>query len=254
MVRYLGEVKAKFHRGQIIGKVKTVTVSYEAGQYHASINYEDGIQETTYSNNGNSIGIDVGVKVFAYTSDNQQIKHINLKKEISNVIKAQRVLSRGKKGSKNRQKAKSKLAKKHLKLKNKRNDFLHKVTKKLSENQTIAVENLMIKNMTKKAKGSIDNPNMRASAKSGLNRSILQQSWGKFFELLEYKLKRNGGQLIKVNPKFTSQKCSCCGHISKENRQTQAKFICTKCYTALNADYNASVNILNAVGTTVKAS
>ena len=250
----IGEVKAKFHRGQIIGKVKTVTVSYEAGQYHASINYEDGIQETTDSNNGNSIGIDVGVKVFAYTSDNQQIKHINLKKEISNVIKAQRVLSRRKKGSENRQKAKLKLAQKHLKLKNKRNDFLHKVTNKLSENQTVAVENLMIKNMTKKAKGTIDNPNMRASAKSGLNRSILQQSWGKFFELLEYKLKRNGGELIKVNPKFTSQKCSCCGHISKENRESQAKFICKQCGYLTNADYNASLNILNAVGTTVKAS
>jgi putative transposase len=151
-------------------------------------------------------------------------------------------------------KAKLKLAKKHLKLRNKRNDFLHKVAKKLSENQTVAVENLMIKNMSKKAKGSIDNPNMRASAKSGLNRSILQQSWGKFFEFLEYKLKRNGGQLVKVDPKYTSQKCSCWGHISKANRQTQAKFICTKCHTALNADYNASVNILNAVGTIVKAS
>ena len=250
----IGKVKVKFHRGKITSKIKTVTVSYEAGQYHASINYEDGLQESVGSHNGQKIGIDVGVKVFAYTSDNQQIKHINLKKEIANVIKAQKILSRRKKGSKNRQKAKLKLAKKHLKLRNKRNDFLHKITKKLSENQTVAVENLMIKNMSKKAKGSIDNPNMRSSAKSGLNRSILQQSWGKFFELLEYKLKRNGGELIKVDPKYTSQKCSCCGHISKENRQTQAKFICTKCHTALNADYNASVNILNAVGTTVKAS
>ena len=110
--------------------------------------------------------------------------------------------------------------------------------------------------MSKQAKGSIENPNMRASAKSGLNRSIMQQSWGKFFELLEYKLKRNGGELIKVNPKHTSQKCSKCGHISKENRQTQAKFICKQCGYLTNADFNASVNILNsdAVGTTVKAS
>ncbi len=135
-------------------------------------------------------------------------------------------------------------------------DFLHKISKELSENQTIKVEDLKIKNMSKQAKGSIENPNMRASAKSGLNRSIMQQSWGKFFELLEYKLKRNGGELIKVNPKHTSQKCSKCGHISKENRQTQAKFICKQCGYLTNADFNASVNILNsdAVGTTVKAS
>ena len=108
--------------------------------------------------------------------------------------------------------------------------------------------------MSKQTKGTIENPNMRASAKRGLNRSILQQSWGRFFIFLEYKLKRNGGELIRINPKNTSLTCSNCGHISKENRKTQAKFICTSCNISLNADYNASLNILNAVGTTVKAS
>ena len=108
--------------------------------------------------------------------------------------------------------------------------------------------------MSKSAKGSVDNPNMRASSKRGLNRSILQQSWGKFFELLEYKLERNGGKLIRVDPKFTSQKCSYCGHIDKENRETQSRFICKSCGNSLNAYYNASVNILHAAGTAVKAS
>ncbi len=188
----IGLVKAKFHR-DITGEIKTATVSMEAEQFFVSMNIEDGSEQIYGTNNGKSIGIDVGVKVFAYTSENQAIKHINLRKEIANVIKAQKVLSRRKKGSKNRSKAKATLAKKHLKLKNKRNDFLHKITKKLSENQTIAVENLKIKNMSKQAKGSIENPNMRSSAKSGLNRSILQQSWGKFFELLEYKLEEKWG-------------------------------------------------------------
>ena len=192
--------------------------------------------------------------MFAYLSNGEAIKHVDLKKEIAEVIRAQKVLSRRKKGSANRIKAKAKLAKKHLKLRNKRNDFLHKVTKRLSENQTIAVEDLKIKNMSRSAKGSIDNPNMRSSAKSGLNRSILQQSWGTFFELLEYKLERNGGKLVRVDPRYTSQACSCCGHISKENRLTQSKFVCQACGNTLNADYNASVNILNAAGTAVKAS
>lgn len=249
----IGLVKAVFHR-EIDGIVKTVTVSGEAGQYFASINYEDGIDKVLGTNNGKSIGIDVGVKVFAYLSNGEAIKHVDLKKEIANVIKAQKVLSRRKLKSANRTKAKAKLAKKHLKLRNKRNDFLHKVTKRLSDNQTIAVEDLKIKNMSRSTKGSIDNPNMRSSAKSGLNRSILQQSWGKFFELLEYKLERNGGKLVRVDPKYTSQTCSCCGHISKENRLTQAKFVCVSCNTEFNADYNASVNILNAAGTAVKAS
>ena len=249
----IGLVKALFHR-EFEGSVETVTVSGEAGQYFASINYEDGIDRVPGTNNGKSIGIDVGVKVFAYLSNGEAIKHVDLKKEIANVIKAQKILSRRKKGSANRTKAKAKLAKKHLKLRNKRNDFLHKVTQRLSENQTIAVEDLKIKNMSRSAKGSIDNPNMRSSAKSGLNRSILQQSWGTFFDMLEYKLERNGGKLVRVDPKHTSQTCSCCGHISKENRLTQSKFVCQACGNTLNADYNASVNILNAAGTAVKAS
>ena len=249
----IGLVKAVFHR-EFEGSVKTVTVSGEAGQYFASINYEDGIDRVPGTHNGKYIGIDLGVKVFAYLSNGEAIKHVDLKKEIANVIKAQKILSRRKKGSANRTKAKAKLAKKHLKLRNKRNDFLHKVTQRLSENQTIAVEDLKIKNMSRSAKGSIDNPNMRSSAKSGLNRSILQQSWGTFFDMLEYKLERNGGKLVRVDPKHTSQTCSCCGHISKENRLTQSKFVCQACGNTLNADYNASVNILNAAGTAVKAS
>lgn len=253
----IGEVKTKFHRGDIKGKIKTVTVSCEANQYFACINYEDALIESNKVNNGKHIAIDVGVKVFAYTSENEIInpnKEHSLENDIKKMIKAQKVLSRRKKGSKNRLKAKEKLAKKHLKIKNKRDDFLHKISNRLSENQTIKVENLKIKSMSKQAKGTIENPNMRASAKRGLNRSILQQSWGRFFIFLEYKLKRNGGELIRINPKNTSLTCSNCGHISKENRKTQAKFICTSCNISLNADYNASLNILNAVGTTVKAS
>lgn len=250
----IGNIKSKFHRGTLNGKIKTVTISFEANQYFASINYEDGLEETTKINNGNTIGIDVGVKVFAYTSEDEAInpsKEHNLNKDTKNMIKAQKVLTRRRKGGKNRLKAKIKLAKKHLKIRNKRDDFLHKITHKLSENQTIKVENLQIKNMSKKAKGSIENPNIRARAKAGLNRSILQQSWGKFFEMLEYKLDKNGGELIKVDPKYTSQTCSSCGYISKDNRLTQSKFKCIKCENTLNADYNASLNILNAVGTTV---
>jgi putative transposase len=237
----IGEIKTKFHRGNISTfKIKTVTVSCEANQYFASINYEDGLEDLKNSNNGKTVAIDMGVKVFAHTSSNKIInpkKEHDLTKDIAKMIKIQKSLSRKKKGSSNRVKAKRKLAKAHLKIRNKRDDFLHKISNKLSENQTVKVENLQIKNMSKQAKGTIENPNMRAKAKSGLNRSILQQSWGRFFQFLEYKLKRNGGELIKVNPQYTSQTCSSCGHISKENRKTQAKFICVKCNTSLNADY-----------------
>lgn len=243
----IGSIRGKFHRGIPKGKIKTVTVSREANQYYASINYDDNLPETMTYNNGKKIGIDVGIKVFASLSDGSKIevnKEHDLTKNILQMEKAQKSLSRKKKGSNNRFKAKIKLAKKHLKIKNKRMDFLHKTTKKLSENQTIVVENLTIKNMSKKD----------GERKTGLNRLILQQSWGKFFELLEYKLKRNDGELIKVDPKYTSQKCSKCGYIDNKNRLTQAKFQCKSCGYEANADYNASVNILNSVGITDYAS
>ena len=241
----IGFVKAIFHRDIVFDKISTVTISFESNQFFASINYESSI-EPLKINSGKTIGIDVGIKVFAYTSENRAInpkREHDFTKDIAKMIKAQKDLSRKKIGSKNRIKAKEILAKRHLKIKNKRNDFLHKITKELSENQTIKVENLKIKNMSKQEKGSIENPNMRSSAKSGLNRMILQQSWGKFFELLEYKLKRNGGELIRVNPKNSSLTCSCCDNLDKKNRKTQAKFECTKCGFKANADYNASLNI-----------
>ena len=144
----------------------------------------------------------------------------------------------------NRAKAKAKIAKQNLRIVNMRKDFLHKLSLQYSENQTIVVEDLKIKNMTSKTKGTVEKPSKNASAKRGLNRVITQQSWGLFFELLEYKLIEKGGQLIKVDPKYTSQTCNECGHISKENRKSQDKFVCTACGHSANADINASKNIL----------
>ena len=254
----IGKVKAIFHRGMIDFKIKTVTVSCIADQYYASINYDNGVKEHIGSNNGQVIAIDVGVKIFAQVSNGEKIivdKAHDLSKDISQVKKLQKRLSRKQKGSNNRKKVKLKLAKAHLKIKNKREDFLHKVSYKLSENQAVIVESLKIKNMSKSAKGTIDNPGQNVKAKSGLNRSILQQSWGKFFKMLEYKLKRNGGKLIKVNPKYSSQTCPECGYISKENRKTQARFKCIKCEYCGKADYVASVNLLKlGAGTVLKAS
>jgi len=99
--------------------------------------------------------------------------------------------------------------------------------------------------MSKSAKGTTETPGKNVKAKSGLNRVITQQSWGMFFEMLEYKLKRNGGELIKVNPKFTSQTCPKCGYISKENRLSQSKFVCQKCSYTNNADVVGALNILD---------
>jgi len=241
----VGWVKCKGLRKEFVGKIKTVTVSYEAYQYHASILIE--MEDTPkQSNNPNkAIGLDVGVSLVVADSDGNKVKPLDLTRELKKLrVKAQQ-LSRKQKGSNNRVKAKVRLAKINLKIANKRKDFLHKLSLQYAENQGIVVvEDLKIKNMTKSAKGTKEKPGKSLKAKAGLNRTITQQSWGLFFELLEYKLNERGGQLVKVDPKYTSQTCNKCGHTSKENRKSQDKFVCTSCGHSANADINASKNIL----------
>ncbi|MEA2047558.1 MAG: transposase [Campylobacterota bacterium] len=240
----VGWVKCKGLRKEFVGKIKTVTVSHEAYQYHASILIEFEDTDILPSHNSQSIGLDVGVSLVVADSNGREVKPLDLVRELSKLRTKAQQLSRKKKGSNNRARAKAKIAKQNLRIANRRKDFLHKLSKQYSENQTVVVEDLKIKNMTSKTKGTVEKPSKNASAKRGLNRVITQQSWGLFFELLEYKLSERGGQLIKVNPKFTSQTCNKCGHISKENRKSQEKFVCTSCGHSANADTNASKNIL----------
>ena len=248
----IGLLKMKGFR-EFEGKLISAVVTFEAGQYHASLTFDDKLDFCKPKHNKKTIGIDVGVKVFATLSDGEMIKPLKLDKEITQMKKAQRSLSRKKKGSQNRNKAKLKLQKVHLKISNQRKDFLHKLSNRITnENQDIVIEKLNIKNMTKSAVGTIEEPK-QSGGKKGLNRVITQQSWGLFFTMLKYKAIKKGGEVIEVDPKYTSQKCSCCGHISKDNRKSQSTFECTKCNFALNADLNASINIVGA-GYALKAS
>jgi putative transposase len=253
---YLAKIGLIEMRGfrKFAGELKTVTISKEANQYHASLLFDDGKEFKKSKHNGKKVGIDVGVALFATLSNGKMIKPLKLDRVIKKMKKSQKSLSRKKKGSNNRTKAKEKLQKAHLKIANKRKDFLHKLSNEItSENQTIVIEKLKIKNMTKSSTGTIEEPK-NSSGKRGLNRVITQQSWGLFFEMLKYKAEKKGGEVIEVDPKFTSQKCSCCGYISKENRKSQSKFRCVKCDFKLNADLNASLNILNTVGHMERAS
>jgi len=242
----VGWVKCKGFRKEFVGKIKTVTVSVEAYQYHASIliDIDNTSIPKTYHNN-QIVGLDVGVKLVVADSNGNKIEALKLERELTKLRLRAKQLSNKKKGSNNRFKAKQKLAKINLKIANKRKDFLHKLSKQYSENQAIVVEDLKIKNMSKSAKGTTQTPGKNVKAKSGLNRVITQQSWGMFFEMLEYKLKANGGELIKVDPKFTSQTCPKCKHISKENRLSQSKFVCKKCNYTNNADIVGALNILD---------
>ena len=159
----------------------------------------------------------------------------------------QRKLSQKQLGSNNRKKQRLKVARIHDKIQNVRRDFLHKASHAISESQAIVVvEDVKIKKMTKSASGTVENPGTNIKQKSKLNKSILDQGWFMFKTMLEYKLKWLGGQLIKINPAYTSQTCNICKHIDPISRISQAIFQCTNCGYMGHADVNAAINILNA--------
>ena len=112
------------------------------------------------------------------------------------------------------------------------------------------MKDLRIKNMTATAKGTVENPGVNVAAKSALNRRLLDQGWGELRRQVGYKLKWAGGELKLVDPRNTSRTCSQpnCGHVSRDNRLTQADFLCLKCGHTANADTNAAINILRRAG------
>jgi putative transposase len=112
----------------------------------------------------------------------------------------------------------------------------------------IRVEDLRIKNMTRSAKGTVDRPGRNAARKTGLNKGIRQSGWGILVRRLEEKAP---GRVEKVPPAYTSQRCSACGHVAAESRESQALFRCVACNFACNADVNAARNI--AAGHAVNA-
>ncbi|WGZ95384.1 MAG: transposase [Candidatus Thiothrix putei] len=147
--------------------------------------------------------------------------------------------------SNNWKKAKAKVQKIHTKIANARRDFLHKATTTISQNHAVVfVEELQVWNMSQSAAGTAENPGTNVAAKSGLNKAILDQGWGEFRRQLDYKTVWNGGMLFTVPPQYTSQTCPCCGHVSADNRQTQACFACVACGYENHADVVGAVNVL----------
>lgn len=232
---------------EVLGEVKHVTVSHACGQWYVSIQTERAVSDAMHPSIS-AIGVDMGIAQFATLSDGRVFAAINsFKQKQIRLARYQRALSRKVKFSKNWKKQKNKIGKLHHTIANIRKDYLHKTTTIISQNHAlIVIEDLQVKNMSKSASGDLNKPGRNVKAKSGLNRSILDQGWFEFRRQLEYKQKWNGGEVIAVAPQYTSQRCSCCGSVSKENRQTQAKFACIACGYQANADVNAAMNILAA--------
>ena len=228
----------------VVGEIKNVTVSRKCGKWYISVQTE--FEQKTPQPKGGEIGIDMGIVRFATLSNGEHFEPINAFKNLKGKLaKLQRRLKNKVKFSQNWQKLKAKIAKLHHKIAHCRKDFLHQTSSKISKNHAIVyVEDLQVTNMSKSAKGDVEQHGKNVKQKSGLNRMILDQSWFEFRRQLDYKLLWNGGHLVAVPPQNTSRTCPCCGYTAKENRQTQAVFECVECGYTGNADVVGAINIL----------
>lgn len=194
---------------------------------------------------GSVVGIDRGVAVTLTLSDGSTRRAPKPRK----VTRLKRKLSRAKRGSNRRARAKLRLARTTARDKNVRKDWAEKTSTEIAQRyDLIRVEDLRIQDMTRSARGTVEKPGKNVRQKSGLNRSILEQSWGLFVARLEQKAR---GRVEKVPAAYTSQRCSCCGHVARESRESQALFRCVACGYSDNADVNAVKNI--AAGRAVTA-
>jgi len=238
-----------FRKSQdIIGTIKNITISKKSGHWYVSFGTERELTENPRHPSKSAIGLDMGISKLLTTSNGEYIKPKNsFKANQLKLAKLQRQLSRKVLFSQNWKNQNHKIQKLHSHIANIRHDYLHKITTRISKSHAmIACEDLKVANMSKSASGTVENKGRQVKAKSGLNKSILDQGWGMMVNMLEYKQQWRGGLLIKVNPRYTSQTCFECKHIAKENRQTQSKFECVKCDHKANADINAAKNILSA--------
>ncbi|EME7695705.1 transposase [Salmonella enterica] len=232
---------------EVVGEVKNVTVSQSCGKWYVSIQTEYEVSEPQHESTS-MVGLDAGVAKLAALSDGTVFEPVNSFKSNQNKLaRLQREMSRKVKFSNNWKKAKRKVQNQHTRIANIRRDYLHKVSTTISKNHAmIVIEDLKVGNMSKSAVGTISQHGRNVRAKSGLNRSILDQGWYELRRQLEYKQLWLGGQVLAINPAYTSQKCACCGHTAKENRQSQSKFECLGCGYTENADINGARNILAA--------
>ena len=230
----IGLIEAKFTQ-PIEGEIKTVTISItSSGKYYAAMGLDLGDLEVEQSTDGTITGIDLGLKDYVTCHDGTEtysVKHPQwIEKHERNLRYQQKKLSRRKKGSSRRNKARKLVARVHERLSNARQDFLHKLSCKITDDsQVVVVENLNIKGMVKNRK---------------LSKAIAQSGWGMFLNFLSYKLEQKGGVLVEIDRFFPSSKmCSNCGHIHQELELKDREWTCSQCSTHHLRDENASRNI-----------
>jgi transposase len=192
--------------------------------------------------NGKVVGVDRGVVIAAALSTGELLRMPSLTdRERKRLLRMKRKLARARRGSNRRTRVRLGIARLKARESDRRKDWVEKTSTDLARRfDFIRVENLKIQNMTRSARGTLKAPGRRVRQKAGLNRGILASGWGLLVRRLETKAT---SRVEKVNPAFSSQRCSACGHVDAKSRESQARFVCTACRFACNADVNAARNI-----------
>ncbi|WP_308796371.1 transposase [Tolypothrix sp. FACHB-123] len=237
-------------------KIKAATIRKRQDGWYVSLRIEDRAVPDyivkPFTEVNNIIGCDLGITKLVHLSDGYQIENpkfaTNKKTKVTLKIRQRRV-NRKAKGSKNRKKAATNVGKFHKKIADKRDCYQWYVANKIvSRNvDAIAIEDLNVSAMKRRCKPKVDEESGRflkngQSRKKGLNRSIFDASWGELVLKIDYLAAKHGKVVLKVSPKYTSQKCQNCGHVDASNRDGE-KFICTQCGHFDHADINAAKNI-----------
>lgn len=223
-------IKINLHRDLVGDFVTASIVKTKTNKYFVNITVELDIKELPKLNT--DLGIDLGIKNFAITSNGEVFDNKHFLKKVESKLKfLQRQASKKVKGSNNRKKANLKVTELFEYITNCKKDYLHKIsTQLIRENQTIYIEDLNIKGML---------------SNHHLAKSIQELSWYEFIRMLEYKAKWYGRSIIKIDRFYPSSKtCNNCGYIKQDLTLKDRNWICPKCHTEVDRDYNAALNIL----------
>jgi putative transposase len=225
------------------GRRLSVTVSCRAGRW--SVTFGQEIEREVQISSLPSVGIDRGVAKTLTLSTGDTIDVPRTIAIDRRRARAQKVLARCKRGSARRARQKARVAALSARAARIRADWCHLASTDIARRfGLVAIEDLKIASMTASAKGTVERPGRNVRQKAGLNRSIIEQCWGKFATFLEYKLTERGGVLISVPAAYTSQTCASCGVVDARSRKSQAVFACVHCDHTDNADVNAAKEIL----------
>jgi transposase len=231
----------RFRRSRAVPDAKSYRITLDrAGRWHVA--FASIPEPIPAPGTGEVVGVDRGVAVSAALSTGELLSCPGLRPaEAERLVRLQRRLAKAKRGSDRRRRLKTQISKVKAREVNRRKDWVEKTSTDLARRfDVIRVEDLNIRGMTKSARGTVASPGRNVRQKAGLNRSILGNGWGLLVQRLERKAH---GRVEKIPAAYTSQRCSTCGHIARENRESQAVFRCAACGHMANADVNAALNI-----------